>query len=163
MLTKYYPLKNISTNMVFRKFFYITLSVLCSFIFMTTALAQDVISLVKKAEQGDANAQFNLALYYEEGKDVEKDMVKAIYWYSKSAEQGNADAQFNLALCYEYGKGVEEDITKAIYWYAKAAEQGDADSQINLGYIWETGKGVEKDMSKAIYWYKKASEQGEKA
>ena len=56
------------------------------------------------AEQGDAKAQFNLALRYKKGKDVEIDLSKAVEWYAKAAQQGLASAQNNLAVCYEHGK-----------------------------------------------------------
>ena len=45
------------------------------------------------AEQGHADAQYNLGYYYREGYGVSQDLEQAIYWYSKSAEQGNTCAQ----------------------------------------------------------------------
>ncbi|UZO03807.1 uncharacterized protein OCT59_024209 [Rhizophagus irregularis] len=45
---------------------------------------------------GDDTAQFNLALMYEEGDGITKDIGKAIYWYEKSAKQGDQDAQIKL-------------------------------------------------------------------
>src|SRR5436190_6049937 len=66
----------------------------------------------KAAEQGNANAQYNLALCYKNG--VEKDEQKAIEWYQKAAEQGYASAQNNLGWCYQHGTGVEKDEQKAV-------------------------------------------------
>ena len=43
----------------------------------------------KSAEQGQKEAQCNLAHIYENGNGIDKDINKAIYWYQKSAEQGN--------------------------------------------------------------------------
>ena len=51
----------------------------------------------KQAKKGNAAAQFNLGICYEQGRGVEKDTKKAFEWYKKSAEQGFADAQYNLA------------------------------------------------------------------
>ena len=65
-----------------------------------------------------------MALFYQSGIKVEKDLKEAIYWYTKSAEQGNADAQYNLAVCYDNGNGVERNLDMAIEYYKKAAEQG---------------------------------------
>ena len=48
----------------------------------------------KAAEQGDDKAQYYLAKCYEEGKGVEKDLVKAVEWYAKAAEQGEKKTQF---------------------------------------------------------------------
>jgi uncharacterized protein len=39
----------------------------------------------KAADQGDANAQYNLALCYEDGIGVEKDDKKAVELYQKAA------------------------------------------------------------------------------
>lgn len=59
----------------------------------------------KAAEQGDASAQFNMAVMYHEGRGATQDFTKARYWYQKSAAQGDKDAQYNLGILYEYGWG----------------------------------------------------------
>ena len=51
----------------------------------------------KAAEQGDADAQCNLGMCYEDGDGVEKDLQKAIEWYTKAANQGNTNAKQALA------------------------------------------------------------------
>ena len=55
-----------------------------------------VTSYRKAAEQGVANAQFNLGTMYSKGQGVKQDYTKAVTWYRKSAEQGYALAQYNL-------------------------------------------------------------------
>ena len=42
----------------------------------------------KAADQGNANAQFNLGCMYEEGQGVAQDYKKALTWYRKAAAQG---------------------------------------------------------------------------
>ena len=116
--------------------------------------------LLKKAERGDASAQNNLGICYDEGQGVEQDYEKAVFWYRKSAEQGNDSAQYNLALCYVKGQGVEQDYEKAVEWYRKSAEHGDSRAQFNLGHCYYKGQGVEQDYEKAVYWYKISAEQG---
>ena len=49
--------------------------------------------LIKQAEQGDAEAQFQLGLAYYNGDGIKKNYSKAYYWFQKSIEQGNNDAQ----------------------------------------------------------------------
>ena len=61
------------------------------------------------AEQGNAVAQYNLALMYGNGWGVTQDYAEAVNWYRKAAEQEDAFAQFNLALMYRKGKGVTQD------------------------------------------------------
>ena len=75
----------------------------------------------RDAEQGDAEAQYNLGCRYANGNGVAKDYVEAVKWYRKAAEQGNADAQYNLGTCYDYGTGVAKDEVEAVKWYRKAA------------------------------------------
>ena len=81
--------------------------------------------LVKKAEAGDAKAQFRLAECYEDGNGVTQDYKEAVKWYAKSAEQGDAMAQCQLGGCYYNGIGVDKDEKEAVKWYTKSAEQGD--------------------------------------
>ena len=47
----------------------------------------------KAADQGDANAQFNLGWAYSNGEGVAKDSEEAAEWFRKAAEQGHAGAQ----------------------------------------------------------------------
>ena len=49
--------------------------------------------LIKQAEQGDTEAQFQLGLAYYNGDGIKKNYSKAYYWFQKSIEQGNNDAQ----------------------------------------------------------------------
>ena len=48
------------------------------------------------AEQGDAEAQFNLGVMYANGRGVPQDDSEAVRWYRLAADQGHAGAQFNL-------------------------------------------------------------------
>jgi hypothetical protein len=45
------------------------------------------------AEQGNADAQFNLGVMYDNGEDVPQDHAEALKSYRRAAEEGNADAQ----------------------------------------------------------------------
>ena len=117
-------------------------------------------SLFKKAEQGDARAQYRLGHRYYEGNGVTKDYTKAAFWIRKAAEQGNSNAQNDLGYCYKNGNGVPKDYSQAVYWYRKAADQGNDAGQNNLGLCYYGGEGVSKDYSQAVYWYRKAAEQG---
>ena len=114
----------------------------------------------KAAKQGDADAQYNLADCYYNGKGVTKDDTQATYWWHKAAEQGHIAAQFNLGICYKDGAGVEKDLIQTVYWWRKAAEQGHIAAQYNIGLYYMRGTGVEKDPTQTIYWWRKAAEQG---
>ena len=76
------------------------------------------------AERGDAVAQFNLALMYDNGQGVRQDCQKALKWYALAAEQGDAEAQFNLGVMYYRGQGVRQDYITAHMWANIAAVNG---------------------------------------
>ena len=89
----------------------------------------------KAAEQGQANAQYNLGLMYYNGEGVTRDAKQAVYWWQKAAEQGDAGAQYNLGVMYGKGEGVTRDAKQAVYWWQKSAEQGYSYAQRALNII----------------------------
>lgn len=113
------------------------------------------------AEQGEAEAQYNLGLMYLWGRNLPQDDVEAVNWFRKAAEQGLATAQNSLGWMYSKGRGVKRYDLKAAEWYRKAAEQGDAMAQFNLGWSYQNGRGVMRDDKEAVQWYRKAAEQGD--
>ena len=56
------------------------------------------------AEQGDAQAQYNLGMMYESGKGVPGDSAEAVKWYRRSAERGYLEAQLRLGAMYDNGE-----------------------------------------------------------
>ena len=112
------------------------------------------------AEQGDASAQFNLGMMYDNGQGVKQDDVEAVKWYRQAAEQGFADAQLNLGVMYDEGQGVKQDDVEAVKWYRQAAEQGYAKAQYNLGVKYYQGEGVRQDKGQAKEWFGKACDNG---
>ena len=73
------------------------------------------------AEQGDVDAQFNIAGMYQEGQGVPQDYAEAVKWYQKAAEQGAFRAQFNLGVFYANGLGVPQNSVLAHMWFYLAA------------------------------------------
>jgi TPR repeat protein len=83
--------------------------------------------LTKAADQGDADALYNLACMYRHGRGVVQDVGKAVELWTKAADQGDAEAQCNLGYMYQHGLGgVAQDDGKAVELWTKAADQGDA-------------------------------------
>jgi uncharacterized protein len=115
------------------------------------------------AEQGNANAQSNLAWMYEQGHGVPQDFKEAMKWYRSAAEQGFRAAQYNLGVMYSEGRGTPSDFREALKWYRRAATQGDAKAQYNLGFMYANGVGVPKDLSRGHMWWDLASKNGEAA
>jgi len=69
-------------------------------------------------------AQFHVALCFEDGDGVKQDPVQAVQWYRKSATGGYAKAQNNLAVCCRNAQGVSRDYAEAEKLYRLAADQG---------------------------------------
>ena len=80
------------------------------------------------AELGDAEAQYNLGVMYDEGAGRARDLTMAAQWYEKAAEQGFVDAQTNLGLMFMGGQGVPRNTDRARHWLQRAATQGDAEA-----------------------------------
>ena len=87
------------------------------------------------AEQGEADAQFNLARIYDSRADglykkkraALADDAEAFKWYRLSAEQGHTQAQVKLAQLYAKGRAsVPHDPVQAYKWLSIAAARGDA-------------------------------------
>ena len=66
-------------------------------IIIAPSVSQDkIVQLQREAQEGDPDAQYNLAYLYENGLGVPKDEAKALELYQKSADQGHSDALNNL-------------------------------------------------------------------
>ena len=76
------------------------------------------------AEQGYAQAQYNLGVMYENGQGVTQDFKEALQWYRLSAAQGDAYAQNNLGVMYANGRGVTQDYIIALKWWSISASNG---------------------------------------
>jgi TPR repeat protein len=120
--------------------------------FSHTVYMQPYSKLRQAAEQGDAQAQYDLAyLYYKSGSDPEILGVKrsdrlAAHWYGEAAMQGHASAQYNMAVLHLQGHGVERDAIVAYAWLMQAAANGhegskellaELDNLLNAGQIEE--------------------------
>ena len=123
---------------------------------LTAAQSGDFATALKEwkplAEEGNAVAQNNLGLMYQNGWGVPQDDKEAVYWYKLAAEQGDAKAQYNLGVMYDVGEGVPQDDKEAVRWYTLAAEQEHAKAQYNLGVMYALGEGVIKDYVYAHMW-----------
>ena len=53
---------------------------------------EDIEALKAKADQGDAEAQYDLARCYDNGAGVPEDEAEAVNWYRKAAAQGHEEA-----------------------------------------------------------------------
>jgi uncharacterized protein len=98
-----------------------------------------VRTLHSLAEQGNAEAQFNLGLLYDRGRRLPKDKAEALQWYRRAAMQGDTFAQNSLGDNYWEGtglgkilaggaQGVSADKPRAYMWLMLSAAQGDEEA-----------------------------------
>ncbi len=120
----------------------------------------EISDLQKRAESGDAAAQYALGRAYELGKGVVASAEQAASWYRKAAEQKDGKAQNSLGVLYWIGNGVEKDKTEAVRWYRKAARQGNGNAMFNLGAAYYNGEGVSVNDTLAYAWFILSSETG---
>jgi len=109
----------------------------------TTALAE----WKPLAEQGDANAQYNLGAMHGNGDGVLKDDKEAVKWFRLAAEQGDVDAQSKLGFRYGTGQGVIQDNVYAHMWFNIAASNGQKLAKSNKDILVE--RMTPQDISKA--------------
>jgi len=112
-----------------------------------------------KAHKGDADAQVELAGYYEQGQGVEQSYEIAMEWYRKAGEQGHANALFSIGNFYSCGHGVAKSSDEARRWYTLSAKQGHYVAQNNLGVIYYDGNGVPQSYKEAAKWFRLAADQ----
>ena len=103
-------------------------ALLALFMGLSSVMADESFSQFKLdlmlAKRGDAGAQFYVAIGYEEGRGVQKDIARAVEWYKKAASNNHNGAQYRLGQLYEKGIGVGKNMAMAKKWYRKAAENG---------------------------------------
>ena len=108
---------------------------------LTAAQSGDFATALKEwkplAGQGDADAQTNLGLMYQNGWGVPQDDKEAVYWYKLAAEQGDAKAQYNLGVMYALGEGVIKDYVYAHMWGNIASMNGNDKGETLRGYVAE--------------------------
>jgi hypothetical protein len=121
-----------------------------------TQTAEEIRSL---ADQGDADAQFNLAVLYGSGQGVAQDWTEAAHWLRLAADQGHAPGQSALGLVYREGLGVQPDLVEAVRWVRRGADQGDVSGQFLLASMYANGQGVPLDNMEAFMWLSLAAAQ----
>jgi TPR repeat protein len=108
------------------------------------------------AENSNADAQYRVAIMYQNGLGVIPQPEAAYQWMRRAAEQGHALAQHGLGFMYMEGDCVQNNGTEAVKWFTLAAKQGLTGSQTTLAMMYEEGRGIERDLEKAKEWYTKA-------
>lgn len=114
----------------------------------------------EQAAAGNARAQFLLAIKYETGTDVPRDLARAADLFELAARQGLPDAQFKFASVLAQGRGRPADRAAAEIWYRAAALRSHASAQFNLGVMLTNKARSDDDAAEAYSWLLRASRAG---
>ncbi|MDQ7247425.1 tetratricopeptide repeat protein [Dongia sedimenti] len=103
--------------------------------------------LIPLAQDGDPQAQYELAGFYHYGYVGANDYAKALKWYRASARQGYADSMVGLSVMYLGGQGVAKDRREAFVWLNLAAQyMGDKQALAKVKAVRdEIGRTLTKD------------------
>lgn len=96
-----------------------------------TTRPDDIQAMLDKAQMGDVDAQYELALIYVR---MFKDTQEAVKWFQEAAEQGHRLSQNELGKAYYFGSGVKRNYEEALFWFLLAAsnEEGNFVENVNL-------------------------------
>lgn len=124
------------------------------------------------ANQGNAEAQFELGRCYWTGDGVTQNWYETIKWIKKSAEQNNPKALLLLGRLYEDANerdinrdylrnhyGINEPSIEAFKLYHEAVSKGNSTAMYDIASCYERGVGVERNSEEAVKWYKMYSEK----
>ena len=91
-----------------------------------------------KAEAGNSQAQYELALFYlqESEKPVPLDYFEAYNWMLKASMKNHRMAQYHLGRLYENGWGTEKNLESTVQWRRSAALLGCKQSQKWMGQLY---------------------------
>lgn len=95
--------------------------------------------LKKAAAMNDIAAQFYVAVCYEKGIGMDKDITQAFKMYRKAAERGLSDAMYHIASFYRNGIVVSMDKTRESEWMIRYNQKGGKPALPDLIEIYNRG------------------------
>jgi len=121
-------------------------------------------SLLTRAKQGDAQAEWEVAGRYDDGcKDkagrilVGRSKRKAAEWYRRAAEHGCAEAQNALGVLLGSGIASVRNRREALMWLRRAFRAGDNSAANNIAITLREGG----DLRRAVHWFRKTVASGD--
>jgi len=108
--------------------------------------------LMKAAELGSGEAQYNLGYLLQSGVLGEKKPKEAIEWFKKSSDNNFNDGHYALMMAYGNGDGVEQNSDTAFAYAMKCAENNDPTCMWNVVNCYVSGNGVKQNIAKFKEW-----------
>jgi cell division protein FtsN len=108
------------------------------------------------AQDGDADAMFNMGQAYKLGRGVALEKTTASDWYRRAAVKGHLPAQANLGILLFQAT----EKAEAVRWLKAAADRGEMRAQYVLGIVHWNGDGAVKSLPLAYAYLVRAAAQG---
>ena len=137
-------------------------------VFLQQQNQKGVEELIKKADKGDAKAQYQLGLIYY-GNDVvpdgiPQDYAKALKYFLAVAQNntsvhntlvqtGLGFAELTLGRMYLEGQGTPQDYVQALKWFRLAANKRDGLAMFDIGRMYYLGLGIPQNYILAHMWF----------
>ncbi|WP_446007731.1 tetratricopeptide repeat protein [Candidatus Electrothrix sp.] len=114
-------------------------------------------SLLRRAQQGEAQAQLETACHYLDGDpawEVQRNISEAIRWFTEAANQGHSLAAYNLALLFLQGaEEIQPDPQLGLEWMTYSAQLNYGLAQLCIADCYQHGKGCPASPALAHAWY----------
>ncbi len=91
------------------------------------------------AQNGMAVAGYNVGIFYEQGRAVDRDLQKAFGFHMQAAQAGVNVAMQKIGDYYLNGAGTTKDPVAAAGWYARSANAGLPEGWLSYGVVTESG------------------------
>lgn len=126
-------------------------------------LPQTAAAQLKRAvETGSAEARYQLAQLYEEGRGVEQDEARAMDLYRDAAARGHAGALNDLGFIHLQGElGQEADSDLALDYFRRAADRRHPAAMFNFAAMIDDGKVPGRGAADAALYLYRALRAGD--
>ncbi len=114
-----------------------------------------------RAAAGDPEGDQALAWFYDQGRHVVKDKVRAAQHFRKCADAGLKHCQWRLGVMLDTGDGIPISVDEAFSYLSASARQDYPRAHSSLGLMYATGRGTLIDHKKSMDSYRTAARLGE--
>lgn len=143
-----------------RKYLLVVISLFLSNILLANnACPQSKIKDISDmAHKGNVLNQLTMAILYQHGICVDKNISKTIKWLEMSSNEGYAPSNYLLGDLYYFGQDIKEDYQKSENSYKNILFDSNSEIWTRMGYIY-TQYGKKTDLIKAKKFYSLGAEK----
>lgn len=113
-------------------------------------LQQALAACQQVANDGDAEAQYELGEFFYDGERIPRDLQAALNWFEKASLQGHAQAQYHLGTMFFRGEGVPANNVQAYIVLKMAAVNGAEDALDSADLVAEQMNRDELDIATRV-------------